>query len=73
MAVSFVWLSVSVHRRLAVVVNRKIAQCAWCDTFADVLEKLDPQLASVSVEKVVFVLCMQKKIIICNRKLLTFN
>ena len=61
MAASFIWPSVSVHRRLAVVANRKIVQCAWCDTFADVLEKLDPQLASVSVEKVVFVLCMQKK------------
>jgi len=30
-----------------------IVQCAWCDTFTEVLEKLDPQLASVSVEKVV--------------------
>jgi len=61
MAASFARLSVSVHRRLAVVVNRKIVQCAWCDSFAEVLEKLDPQLASVSVEKVVFALCMQKK------------
>jgi len=52
MAASFAWLSVLVHRRLAVVVNRKIVQCEWCDTFAEVLEKLDPQLASVSVEKV---------------------
>jgi len=52
MAASFAWLSVSVHRWLAVVVNRKIVQCIWCDTFTDVLEKLDPQLASVSVEKV---------------------
>ena len=39
MAASFAWLSVSVHRRLAVVVNRKIVQCAWCDTFAEVLEQ----------------------------------
>jgi len=49
MAVSFTWPSVSVHRQLAVVVNRKLVQCAWYDTFAEVLEKLDPQLASVSV------------------------
>ena len=39
MAARFAWPSVSVHRRLAVVVNRKIAQCAWCDTFAEVLEQ----------------------------------
>ena len=54
MAASFAWLSVPVHRRLAVVVNRKIVQCAWCDTFAEVLEKLDPQLASVSESFLVY-------------------
>ena len=32
MAVSFAWPSVSVHRRLAAVVNRKVVQCAWCDS-----------------------------------------
>ena len=49
MAASFAWLSVLVHRQLSVVVNRKIVQCAWWHTFAEVLEKLDPQLASVDV------------------------
>jgi len=60
MAASFAWPSVSVHRWLAVVVNRKIVQGTWCDTFAEVLENLDPQLASVSVEKVV--LCSNEQI-----------
>ena len=32
MAANFAWPSVSVHRRLAVVVNRKIVQRAWCDS-----------------------------------------
>ena len=54
MAASFAWLSVSVHRQLAVVVNREVVQCAWCDTFAEVLEKLDPQLASVSESFLVY-------------------
>ena len=71
MAASFAWSSVSVHRRLAVVVNRKIVQCAWCDTFAEVLEKLDPQLASVSVEKVV--LCSNAPVELCKAMLMVLG
>jgi len=52
MDVSFAWPSVSVNRRLEVVVNIRMVRCAGWDTFVEVLEKVDLQLASVSVEKV---------------------